>query len=91
MLDVHPTGVLMGLSLKQASALTAIEQEVAKQNPVFFQGLESNSGKASRRALRLAVKELNYGWEGQQQVVVSFVLRKGCYATAVLRELVVGL
>lgn len=51
------------------------------------QGLEANGLKQERRALFILPEALTYHAEGND-MVVSFYLESGCYATSVIRELV---
>lgn len=50
--------------------------------------LEHSGLRQERRALALPVEDLSWSWEGDD-LVLDFSLPPGCYATALLRELVV--
>lgn len=87
--DIHPTGPLWGRGrlATQTDALV-IESSVAQQYAQFCDGLERAGMKQERRALRLPVSELN--WEGLGDALsVTFFLPAGCYATTVLREILI--
>jgi tRNA pseudouridine13 synthase len=81
-LDLHPTGPLWG----EGSNPLESERTVAEQFPKLVAGLEKYT-KASRRSLRLAVRNLNASLEGDA-LTLDFYLARGGFATAVLRELV---
>jgi tRNA pseudouridine13 synthase len=81
-LDLHPTGPLWGAG---GSPLES-ERIVVEQFPNFVTGLEKHT-KASRRSLRLAVRNLTASLDGDA-LTLDFYLARGGFATAVLRELV---
>ena len=87
-LNIHPTGPLWG---EGSPATQAAVRELEERTGAHFAqeaalcvaaGMEQE-----RRSLRLAVHELASRTE-PAAVVLSFRLARGCYATAVLRELV---
>ena len=59
---------------------------VAESHAALASGLEKAGASFARRALRLAVHDLNWSIE-DDRVTVGFELRTGGYATTVLREL----
>jgi tRNA pseudouridine13 synthase len=87
--DIHPTGPLWGrgVSLARDQAL-AVEQAALAADELFRTGLEQAGLSQERRALRLPVTELQWGFPGNDSVQLSFRLPAGAYATSVLRELV---
>ncbi|HIQ15022.1 MAG TPA: tRNA pseudouridine(13) synthase TruD [Leucothrix sp.] len=90
--DIHPTGVLWGRGrLSSQSKVAELEQKIAEQCSVLCDGLERNGLKQERKALRLKVKDLNYRYfdtqKTQSDVILSFTLPAGAYATSVLGEI----
>jgi tRNA pseudouridine13 synthase len=87
--DIHPTGPLWGRgqSLAQNKA-SAIESEVLAPYRTWCQSLERAGLTGSRRALRVAVRNLCYRVEAEHTLHLQFMLGPGSYATTVLRELV---
>lgn len=87
-LDVHPAGSLWGSGAPLGTAdAAAIERDVAERHRELATALEKAGVRASGRALRLVVRELE--WEyGDDVLWLDFELTKGGYATAVLAEIV---
>jgi tRNA pseudouridine13 synthase len=85
-MDVHPGGALWGKGEPACrGAILSLEQSVVALFSEYREGLESHM-QQSRRALRLAVRDLNWRIEGQT-LWLEFRLTRGGYATAVLREI----
>ena len=84
-LDVHPTGPMWG-SLDHGVRREPLEIAIREQFPDIADGLEKHT-RASRRSLRLAVKDLKWSLF-EDSLTLEFYLTRGSYATAVLRELV---
>lgn len=89
-LDIHPSGPLWG---RGSSGLgpgpAALEAAVAAGFPEALAAIEAGGVDAARRPLRLAVRELRLEWlESADDCRVSFFLRSGSFATAVIRECV---
>lgn len=88
-LDIHPTGPLWGEGEPLTEGVVRErEAAVAARYPSVLQLLATDRVKASRRALRLAVRELAHDWLDATTLRVSFALTAGSFATTVLRELV---
>lgn len=88
-LDLHPTAALWGMGELQVSGDTlALEQAVAAQEPALCGWLEQAGLKQERRILRLPVQSLSWCWLQPDCLQLEFVLPTGCFATAVVRELV---
>ena len=86
-MDIHPGGALWGRGEPSSSdEILALEQAAVLPYDKLRQGLESQA-KQSRRALRLAVRDLEWEIDGSM-VWLAFGLTSGGYATAVLREFV---
>lgn len=85
--DIHPTGPMWGRGrpLSQQRAL-ALEEQVLADWQDWQQGLEQAGLKQERRSLRLMPQQLSWQWQGED-LLLSFFLSPGSYATAVLREL----
>jgi tRNA pseudouridine13 synthase len=87
-LDVHLTAVLAGMGEPMVSTVAAkFEQQVLMQHSELVQGLEAFRLKAERRAIRLVPQQLMLQQHGND-IVLRFALPAGCFATSVLRELV---
>ena len=87
--DIHPTGPLPGKGgrlLPERAALEIETTALAGQEPVIS-GLAAAGLEAARRSLRLHVAGFEWAWE-EPDLVLSFELPAGGYATGVLRELV---
>ena len=87
--DVHVTGPLCGRSgraLQPQAVVAALEHQVLEAHGAWLEGLERFGLEADRRALGLAVTDLQ--WQIDDAVLeLRFGLVSGSYATAVLREL----
>jgi tRNA pseudouridine13 synthase len=85
-MDIHPGGALWGRGESACSgAILSLEQTAVASFEAFRQGLETRMDQ-SRRALRLAVRDLQ--WELEAQTLwLEFRLVRGGFATAVLREI----
>lgn len=87
-LDLHPTGVLWGSGSSVASdQALAIEQTLPARYPALCQGLERAGVRLARRPLRAALTDAALE-RSEQAIWLSFVLPRGAFATAVLRELI---
>lgn len=88
--DVLPSGPLWGRGEPPTLGVArALEAAVLAPYDAFRRGLEAGGLKQERRALRLVVSDLQWHWpQDGQDLQLSFELPAGCYATAVLRELV---
>jgi tRNA pseudouridine13 synthase len=86
-LELHPTGPLWGRgSPDSAGAAAEIERRASADLGVLTAGLESAGLDADRRALRLAVREFAFEAVEDDALTLSFALRPGSFATAVLFE-----
>ena len=85
-MDLHPGGALWGKGESTCGdTIRSLEQSAVAPFTEFQQGLESRMDQ-SRRALRLAVRDLQ--WELDAQTLwLDFRLTRGGFATAVLREI----
>lgn len=85
--DLHITGPLWGAGeLLSGGAVALQEQHIAATNAELTAGLAALEMRQQRRALRACARQLR--WEFQaDDLLLEFELSKGCYATALLREL----
>lgn len=87
-LEIHPTGPLWGEGEPPTrAAVHELESGIAAQFPEQAALCVAAGMRQERRSLRLAVHELGCEPQGAS-VVLRFRLARGCFATAVLRELI---
>lgn len=86
--DIHPSGPLWGKGeLPSRSHASDLESSTLRELADWCDGLEKAGLKMERRSLRLMVEDLQ--WEyADNTLVLKFSLPAGCFATAVLREIV---
>lgn len=85
--DIGPTGPMPGESgLQPAGEALALEEEVLNRYSTWVDGLCASRVKADRRRLVLDVAQMSWEFSGDS-LELSFYLPSGCFATAVLREL----
>ncbi len=93
--EISPSGPIFGYKMIRPSGLEGeIEDEVlAAEGGIDLQRFDGVFPgirlKGERRALRFPIREITVAQEGDV-LVLSFFLPRGCYATAVLRELMKG-
>jgi tRNA pseudouridine13 synthase len=86
-LDVHPTGPMWGRGeLPTRARIGELERRIGEQLGEPAALVVAAGMNQERRSLRLAVRELAWHREGPD-VVVSFWLTKGSFATTVLSEI----
>lgn len=89
-LDLHPTGPLWGLGdLPVTDDVLMLEKNVAAGEPELTAWLEVAELKQQRRILRLPITGLTWHYPCADCIELEFTLPTGCFATAVLRELLV--
>ena len=87
--EIHPTAVLWGEGESMATqACAAVESDVVDRFPLFRQGLIDTGVARQRRALRLMVRDIECRREGSD-LLLTFSLQAGGYATMVLREIII--
>lgn len=88
MADIHITGPLVGRHKgeQQATACFELEQGVIENHDVLQKGLIDNGLSAERRALRVMPKHLKAEFT-ENDLLLSFELPRGSFATALLAEL----
>lgn len=88
-LDLHPTGPLWGEGDSPASGRTrALENSVGAAQPALCQWLAKAGMDHERRILRLPIAGLTWHYPEPDILQLEFVLPAGCFATAVVREVV---
>ncbi len=87
-LDIHPTGPMWGRGAPSSSGrIGTLEKAVAARFSQECALVEQAGMEQERRALRLAVRELQ--WHRDDiGIALSFRLTRGAFATVVLREIV---
>ena len=89
LLDLHPTGPLWGEGESPAAGdIQALETAVVAAEPSIAKWLAEAGMKHERRILRLPIAGLSWHYPGPDILQLEFVLPTGCFATAVVRELV---
>ncbi len=88
-LDLHPTGPLWGEGVSPAAGAThEIERAVAAKEAALCDWLISAGMAHERRILRLPIGGLTWHYPEPDILQLEFVLPAGCFATAVVREIV---
>lgn len=88
-LDIHPTGPLWGQQeLVTTGTARLLEQQVINDHRSLACWLELVNLYQERRILRLPVANLTWSYVDSSVLQLTFTLPPGCYATAVIRELV---
>jgi len=86
--DIHPSGPLVGENRKAIpTPVTEMEQQYLVKHQDWCEGLIKAGLKAERRSLRSRVAGLQWNFQIDGQLMLNFTLDKGCYANAVIREL----
>lgn len=86
--DIHPSGPLWGEGeLPSRGEAREMEEGVVAGHRALADGLAAAGLRQERRALRLFPAGLAHQWLDPTILKLEFSLPRGCYATAVLREL----
>ncbi len=86
--DIHPTGTLWGKGDNRVEGTAlALEQQIIALYKTLADGLTQAGLEAGRRALRVIPENLNWCFETDTDLRLSFRLPAGSYATALLREI----
>ncbi|WP_095210378.1 tRNA pseudouridine(13) synthase TruD [Endozoicomonas ascidiicola] len=84
---LSPTSPLWGRGmLKVADEAKAFEESVASGYAALCDGLENAGLNQERRINRLIPEQMTWSWKDDRTLELSFRLPKGCFATTVLRE-----
>jgi len=87
--DIAPTGPMAGDgALRTQADAAAIETEVFGRHGDLISGLSQNGLRQERRALVLRPSGLRAAWLESDVLELEFSLKKGAYATVIIRELV---
>ena len=88
-LDLHPTGPLWGEGASPAQGGTGeLEQGIATAEPQLTGWLAQADMAHERRILRLPISGLTWHYPEPDILQLEFVLPAGCFATALVREIV---
>ena len=88
-LDLHPTGPLWGAGASPAQGDTGLlEQQIAATEALLAQWLAQADMAHERRILRLPISGLTWHYPEPDILQLEFVLPAGCFATALVREIV---
>ncbi len=88
-LDLHPTGPQWGAGPSPATGATAqLENDVAERESALRDWLTRAGMEHERRILRLPIGGLTWHYPEPDILQLEFVLPAGCFATALVRELV---
>lgn len=86
--DIHPSGPLAGKNNKPViTSVSEMEQDLLADYQEWCNGMAKAGLSAERRALRSRVMDLKWYYQDEDQLVLEFILDKGCYANGVIREL----
>ncbi|MBB3104610.1 tRNA pseudouridine(13) synthase TruD [Azomonas macrocytogenes] len=89
LLDLHPTAPLWGEgALATTGEPLQLEQQICEQQKNLAVWLEKSGLAQERRILRLPIRDLTWHYPAPDILQLEFVLPTGCFATAVVRELV---
>ncbi|WP_271408896.1 tRNA pseudouridine(13) synthase TruD [Pseudomonas sp. Q1-7] len=89
LLDLHPTGPLWGEGPSPAQGAShRLEAAVAEDEAALCHWLAEAGMAHERRILRLPIGGLTWHYPEPDVLQLEFVLPAGCFATAVVRELV---
>ncbi len=85
--DIHLTAAMWGENPVQSIGHCAqLEKQVADEFPIYQQGFNKFRLKQDRRAMRIIPINLNHRWL-DDQLILTFKLLPGSYATGVMREI----
>ncbi|NKB32020.1 MAG: tRNA pseudouridine(13) synthase TruD [Pseudomonadales bacterium] len=90
--DIHITGPLPGAidpKDRYISSAEAADMEdaVLEEFSVIIESLGNLGAKASRRPLRFTAEKIDWSWLDDRTLKLEFALRRGAYATSLLREI----
>ena len=89
--EINITAPMVGDSpLSTTSIALEFETNCLKRWSCFEQLFKKERMETSRRSILLRPEELKWQWVRDNNIEISFYLPSGCYATSVLRELIIG-
>ena len=84
----RPTGPLWGRGrVNTTDQAQALENAVAERHAALCQGMEYAGLDQARRALVVSLGNMAWEWQQASQLVLTFTLPAGAYATSVLNEI----
>jgi len=84
----QPTGPLWGRGrVNTTDQAQALENAVAERHAALCQGMEYAGLDQARRALVVSLGNMAWEWPQASQLVLTFTLPAGAYATSVLNEI----
>lgn len=87
--DIVPTGPMAGEGvLRTQGVAAAIEADILGRHEDLLRGLAASGLRQERRALVLRPAGLGAAWLAPEVLELQFSLRKGSYATVIIREMV---
>ena len=89
--EINITAPMVGDSpLSTTSIALEFETNCLKRWSCFEQLFKKERMETSRRSILLRPEGLKWQWVRDNNIEISFYLPSGCYATSVLRELIIG-
>lgn len=86
--EIHPSGPLHGRgSMKVEGEVACLEQELLQPFESWRLGLEQLGLEQERRPLRVKLDSLQWQFEAEDVLTLTFTLPAGAFATVLLREL----
>lgn len=86
--DIHITAALYGEDdLQSYGKCAQLEHHIAAQFPIYHTGFKQHRVLQDRRSVRCLPQALQFNWQ-DNCLTIGFKLKPGCYATAVLREII---
>lgn len=81
------TGPMWGRGrLTSTEDVLALESGIAEQHPEMCEGLEYSGLNQDRRALAAVPGNMTWEWQNEEQLLLTFSLPAGYYATSLIRE-----
>lgn len=89
--EINITSPMVGDSpLGTTSVALEFETNCLKHWSCFEELFKKERMETIRRSILLRLEQLEWQWIGENDIEINFYLPSGCYATSVLRELIIG-
>lgn len=89
--EINITAPMVGdLPLGTTSVALEFETNCLKHWSCFAELFKKERMETIRRSILLRPEQLEWQWIGENDIEINFYLPSGCYATSVLRELIIG-
>lgn len=89
--EINITAPMVGDSpLGTTSVALEFEKNCLKHWSCFEELFKKERMETIRRSILLRPEQLEWQWIGENDIEINFYLPSGCYATSVLRELIIG-